>query len=165
MNSAGWMSSVRQRPITITTPRGPGPAARPTNPQNWLPHTLAAPGRIWPSRGRRRSSTTPRRARSFTTVIDIVPTIYEAAGITPPRVVNGFHAGPDRWREHGSTRSPMRKLKIAGRRSSSTSWAAVAIYHDGWFADTFGPRTPWLAGLPRASGTGTRKMMSGSFTT
>ena len=28
------------------------------------------------------------------------------------------------------------------------------IYHDGWMASTFGPRVPWLPGLPPASKTG-----------
>ena len=23
------------------------------------------------------------------------------------------------------------------------------VYHDGWFADTFGPRIPWVPGLPK----------------
>ena len=45
---------------------GPGQAVRPTNPPNWLPHTLAAPGRIWQSHGPRRSNMRPRPGRSFT---------------------------------------------------------------------------------------------------
>ena len=36
----------------------------------------------------------------FTHVIDVAPTILEAAGLPEPAMVNGVHAGPDRGHEH-----------------------------------------------------------------
>ena len=36
----------------------------------------------------------------------------------------------------------------ASGRSTSRSWAAGRIYHDGWMASAFGPRAPWVPGLP-----------------
>ena len=36
----------------------------------------------------------------FTHVIDVAPTILEAAGLPQPTMVNGVHAGPDRGHEH-----------------------------------------------------------------
>ena len=78
---------------------------------------------------------------------DIVPTIYEVAGITPPRVVNGIPQDPmdgvsfaytfDQPDAEGRLRTQY--FEIMGSR---------AIYHDGWMASAFGPRIPWVPGLP-----------------
>ncbi len=78
---------------------------------------------------------------------DLVPTIYEVVGITPPRVVNGIQQDPldgvsfaytfDDAEAVGRLRTQY--FEIMGSRS---------IYHDGWMASAFGPRTPWLQGLP-----------------
>ena len=78
---------------------------------------------------------------------DLVPTIYEVVGITPPRVVRGVEQQPldgvsfaytfdDRDAE-GRLRTQY--FEIMGSR---------AVYHDGWMASAFGPRTPWVPGLP-----------------
>ena len=78
---------------------------------------------------------------------DLVPTIYELIGITPPRVVNGFPQDPidgtsfayafDDPEAEG--RLHTQYFEIMGSRS---------IYHDGWMASAFGPRAPWKPGLP-----------------
>jgi arylsulfatase A-like enzyme len=78
---------------------------------------------------------------------DIVPTIYEAVGITAPRVVNGIPQDPidgvsfvytfDEPGAEGRLRTQY--FEIMGSRS---------IYHDGWMASAFGPRVPWMPGLP-----------------
>jgi arylsulfatase A-like enzyme len=78
---------------------------------------------------------------------DIVPTIYEVVGITPPRVVNGIPQDPidgvsfaytfDDPQAEGRLRTQY--FEIMGSR---------AIYHNGWMASAFGPRTPWVPGLP-----------------
>ncbi|WP_127553030.1 arylsulfatase [Actinoplanes sp. OR16] len=78
---------------------------------------------------------------------DIVPTIYELVGITPPRTVNGVPQDPidgtsfayafDDPDAPGRLRTQY--FEIMGSR---------AIYHDGWMASAFGPRTPWIPGLP-----------------
>jgi arylsulfatase A-like enzyme len=78
---------------------------------------------------------------------DLVPTIYEIVGITPPRVVNGIPQDPIDGVSFAYTfhepdaegRLRTQYFEIMGSR---------AIYHDGWMASAFGPRTPWLPGLP-----------------
>ena len=78
---------------------------------------------------------------------DIVPTIYEVLGITPPREVNGVPQIPidgvslaytfDDANAEGRLRTQY--FEIMGSR---------AIYHDGWMASAFGPRAPWIPGNP-----------------
>ena len=79
---------------------------------------------------------------------DIVPTIYEVVGITPPLEVNGVPQDPIDGVSFAYTfgdpttkgRMLTQYFEIMGSRS---------IYHDGWIASAFGPRTPWLPGLPK----------------
>ena len=88
---------------------------------------------------------TPRA--QFHHVNDVVPTIYEVVGITPPRVVNGTEQDPfdgiSFAYTFGDASAKGRKLtqyfEIMGSR---------AIYHDGWMASAFGPRAPWVPGTP-----------------
>jgi arylsulfatase A-like enzyme len=78
---------------------------------------------------------------------DLVPTIYELIGIAPPRVVNGvpqdsidgvsFAYSFDDPAAKGRLRTQY--FEVMGSRS---------IYHEGWMASAFGPRIPWLPGLP-----------------
>ncbi|HZV86859.1 MAG TPA: arylsulfatase [Candidatus Binatus sp.] len=78
---------------------------------------------------------------------DIVPTIYDVLGITPPVEVNGVPQDPiDGVSFAYSFNDPKAKgqmltqyFEIMGSRS---------IYHDGWMASAFGPRAPWEAGIP-----------------
>ena len=95
----------------------------------------------WPARIK--PDATPRP--QFHHVNDIVPTIYEVVGITPPSVVNGIPQdsidGISLAYTFGDAKAQGRKLtqyfEIMGSR---------AIYHDGWMASAFGPRTPWMPG-------------------
>lgn len=78
---------------------------------------------------------------------DLAPTVYEVLGITPPRVVRGVEQQPldgvsfaysfDDPDADGRLRTQY--FEIMGSR---------AIYHDGWIASAFGPRAPWVPGLP-----------------
>ncbi|WP_426566094.1 arylsulfatase [Angustibacter sp. McL0619] len=78
---------------------------------------------------------------------DVVPTIYEILGITPPRLVNGVPQDPidgvsfayalDDTAAEGRLRTQY--FEVMGSR---------AIYHDGWMASAIGPRLPWVLGLP-----------------
>jgi arylsulfatase len=78
---------------------------------------------------------------------DIVPTIYELLGITPPLVVDGVPQVPIDGVSLAYTfddptaegRLLTQYFEIMGSR---------AIYHDGWMASAFGPRAPWVPGLP-----------------
>jgi arylsulfatase A-like enzyme len=78
---------------------------------------------------------------------DVVPTIYEILGITPPLEVNGIPQDPIDGVSFAYTLADVQAkgqmltqyFEIMGSRS---------IYHDGWMASAFGPRIPWLPGLP-----------------
>jgi len=84
----------------------------------------------------------------FGHVIDVAPTILEAAGIPEPKAVNGTPQipieGTSLVYSFADAKAPEQHttqyFEIAGNR---------AIYHDGWFARTI-HRAPW-EGTPRAS--------------
>jgi arylsulfatase len=83
----------------------------------------------------------------FHHVIDVVPTIYEVLGITPPKVVNGINQDPiDGQSMLYTFNEPNAESAI------STQFFDImgsrGIYHDGLFASTFGPREPWSTGAP-----------------
>ena len=102
------------------------------------PMVISWPERIKPDKA-------PRS--QFTHVVDVVPTIYEILGITPPKVVDGFEQDPidgvSFVYTFNSATAPERKMtqyfECLGSRG---------IYHEGWMASTFGPRTPWIAQMP-----------------
>ena len=98
----------------------------------------------WPAKIK--PDATPRP--QFHHVIDIVPTIYEATKITPPLVVNGV---PQDSIDGVSMAYTFADAKAKGRRTTQffDVMGSRGIYHDGWFACTFGPRTPWVPGLPK----------------
>ena len=82
----------------------------------------------------------------FHHVNDIAATIYDVLDITPPKVVNGVEQQPldgtsmlysfDKPEAKGVKKTQY--FEIMGSRG---------VYHDGWFAGTFGPRTPWSTDL------------------
>ena len=88
---------------------------------------------------------TPRP--QFHHVVDIVPTIYEAVKIDPPRVVNGV---PQDLIDGVSMGYTFSDPLAEGQRKTQffDIMGSRGIYHDGWYACTFGPRTPWLPGRP-----------------
>ncbi len=83
----------------------------------------------------------------FLHVNDVVPTIYDLVGITPPRVVNGIPQDPFDGVSFTSTFDDA-KAKEVKHTQYFEIIGSRAIYHDGWIASAFGPRTPWLPGLP-----------------
>ena len=99
------------------------------------PMVISWPKRIKPDK-------TPRP--QFTHVNDVVPTIYEILGIEPPKVVDGHDQDPIDGVSFAYTfdaaSAPEQKktqyFEVNGSRG---------IYHEGWMAGTFGPRTPWVA--------------------
>jgi arylsulfatase len=84
----------------------------------------------------------------FSHVIDIAPTVLEAAGLPEPKVVNGTRQIPMEGNSLVYTfdnaaakeRHTTQYFEIAGNR---------AIYHDGWFARTI-HRAPWESKPRRA---------------
>jgi arylsulfatase len=81
----------------------------------------------------------------FHHVIDVVPTILDAAHINEPKIVDGIPQSPiegvsmaytfDKAGENAPTRHPTQYFEMMGDR---------AIYHDGWIAGTKVMRPPWV---------------------
>src|SRR5882724_7176904 len=88
---------------------------------------------------------TPRA--QFLHVNDVVPTIYDIVGITPPRAVNGMPQDPFDGVSFTSTFSDAKATEVKHTQYFEIM-GSRGVYHDGWIASAFGPRTPWIPGLP-----------------
>ena len=102
------------------------------------PMAISWPDRIKPD-------PTPRS--QFHHVNDIVPTIYDVLGVTPPKVVDGFEQDP---MDGVSLAYTFADPKAQGRKQVQyfDNNGSRGIYQDGWYACTFGPLTPWLTVSP-----------------
>ncbi len=84
----------------------------------------------------------------FHHVIDIAPTILEAAGIPQPETINGI---PQRPMDGVSMISTFAKANASAPSTRTTQYFEMlgnrAIYHDGWVACTTPVSTPWDLGL------------------
>ena len=88
----------------------------------------------------------------FHHVIDVVPTILEAAGITQPEVVDGIKQSPiegvsmmytfDAKNADAPSTHKTQYFEMFGNR---------AIYHEGWMACTKVMRPPWVQEVPTVS--------------
>ncbi len=78
-------------------------------------------------------------------VIDIVPTLYEVCGVTPPTTVNGVAQKPI---EGVSLAYTFADAQAKSRRTTQyfEMLGNRAIYHDGWVACTTPPLPPWDPG-------------------
>jgi len=86
----------------------------------------------------------------FHHVIDIVPTILEAAGIQAPEMVDGIKQKPiegvsmvytfDKTNANAPSKRTTQYFEIFANRG---------IYHDGWYAATTPPAPPWLVGTAK----------------
>ena len=78
----------------------------------------------------------------FHHVNDIAATIYDILDITPPNFVDGYEQQPLDGismaytfdQPEAKTTKSTQYFEILGSRG---------VYHEGWFAGTFGPRAPW----------------------
>ena len=96
----------------------------------------------WPARIK--ADKTPRP--QFHHCNDIVPTIYELLGITPPREVKGVAQDSiDGISMAYSFDDPKTKGKLLTQYFEILG--SRSIYHDGWMASAAGPRLPWIAGI------------------
>src|SRR5262245_60960198 len=86
----------------------------------------------------------------FHHMIDIVPTILQATGITAPVMVNGIAQKPI---EGVSMDYTFDKANANAPSARTTQYFEMfgdrAIYHDGWIASTTPPQPPWLLGLAK----------------
>ena len=97
----------------------------------------------WPARIK--PDTTPRT--QFHHCNDIVPTLYEILGVSHPRIVNGVPQDPiDGVSFAYSFDDPKAKGRLLTQYFEIMG--SRGIYHDGWMASAFGPRIPWVPGLP-----------------
>ena len=102
------------------------------------PMAISWPSRIKPDK-------TPRS--QFHHVNDIAPTIYQILNIKPPRVVDGFTQDP---LDGVSMVYTFDNPKAPGQKHTQyfDNNGSRGIYHDGWYACTFGPLIPWLTVSP-----------------
>ena len=101
------------------------------------PLVISWPKRIKPDK-------TPRP--QFHHVNDIVPTLYEILGITPPTTFNGVEQMPldgvSMVYTFDDPEAPAQK-----QTQYFDIITSRGIYHDGWFAAVQGVRKPWIPGL------------------
>ncbi|WP_296895866.1 sulfatase-like hydrolase/transferase, partial [Thiohalocapsa sp.] len=102
------------------------------------PMVISWPKRIQPD-------DTPRS--QFTHVNDVVPTLYDILDITPPKVVDGHEQDPLDGVSFASTFASADAPEVKTTQYFDIM-GSRGIYHDGWMASTFGPRTPWVAAMP-----------------
>jgi hypothetical protein len=81
----------------------------------------------------------------FHHIIDIVPTILEAAKVTPPKIVDGIVQSPI---EGVSMAYTFDKANANAPSTHKTQYFEMfgnfAIYHDGWIASAKVTRPPWI---------------------
>ncbi len=84
----------------------------------------------------------------FHFVNDIVPTIYDVVGIQAPKLVDGVTQEP---MDGVSMKYTFADAQAPGRKKSQyfEVMGSRAIYQDEWIASVFGPRIPWVPGLPK----------------
>ncbi len=86
----------------------------------------------------------------FHHMIDIVPTILEAAGIPAPDMVNGIKQKPIEGVSMAYTFDPANANAPSKRGTQYFEmFGNRAIYHDGWIAATTPPAPPWLLGTTK----------------
>src|SRR5512136_371933 len=98
----------------------------------------------WPAKIR--PDATPRS--QFLHCIDVVPTIYDVVGIKPPSVVNGIPQDPFDGVSFAGTFNNAKASEVRHTQYFEIM-GSRGIYQDGWFAGAFGPRIPWVPGLPK----------------
>jgi arylsulfatase len=79
-------------------------------------------------------------------VIDVVPTILEAAGIRAPEVVDGIKQKPIEGTSFAYT-FDAKNAKVPSRHTTQyfEMMGQWALYHEGWFLSTKVNRAPWEA--------------------
>ena len=134
-------------PTTTTRSAGRTRWTRPTSgPSRWR-RTWAAPATARSCTGRTASRRRARSASQFRHVIDIAPTILEAAGLPHPTVVNSMQQAPI---EGVSMLYAFNDAKAAERHETQyfEMFCNRGIYHKGWTAVTR-HGVPWVGAYKR----------------
>jgi arylsulfatase A-like enzyme len=85
----------------------------------------------------------------FHHIIDIVPTILEAAGIKAPQTVNGIKQKPIEGISMAYTFDKANANAPSKRKTQYFEMIANrGIYNDGWYANTTPPHGPWILNAP-----------------
>ena len=117
---------VRRR----TTPSaGRTRCARRTSGPSRSPRTGAAPATARSCTGRTGIAAKGELRHQFSHVIDVAPTVLEAAGIAAADAGQRRHAAADAGRQHALQLRRRRRRRSATRPSTSRSSATAAIYH------------------------------------
>jgi arylsulfatase len=84
--------------------------------------------------------------QQFVHVIDVVPTILEAAGIRPPEMIDGIRQAPIEGTSFLYT-FDAKNAKAPSRHHTQyfEMMGQYALYHDGWLLSTKVNRAPWQA--------------------
>ncbi|WP_245944081.1 arylsulfatase [Acuticoccus kandeliae] len=88
-----------------------------------------------------------RPRAQFLHVIDVVPTLYDILGITPPRVVNGITQDSFDGTSFAAALEDADAPEVRHTQYFDIM-GSRGIYRDGWMASAFGPRAPWVPGIP-----------------
>ncbi len=80
----------------------------------------------------------------FLHVNDIAPTLYDILGIEAPQVVNGYEQDPIDGTSFADTFDDANAKSLKQTQFFDNN-GSRGIYHDGWFASTFGPLYPWVS--------------------
>ena len=137
-----------RRPTTTTPSAGRTRWTRRTSGRSRSPRTGAAPATARSCTGRTASRRRARCAHQFHHVIDVAPTVLEAAGLPEPTVVHGVEQQPI---EGVSMRYSFDDADAAERHETQyfEMFCNRGIYHEGWTAVTR-HRTPWVDGAAAA---------------
>jgi arylsulfatase len=96
-------------------------------------------GVMWPKRIRDAGAVRSQ----FHHVVDLAPTIYEAAGVQPPTHVHGI----EQMSIHGTSMAYTFDQPDAASTRTTQYFEILgnrAMYHDGWIASCFHGRVPWI---------------------
>ena len=86
----------------------------------------------------------------FHHIIDIVPTILEAAGIAAPKMVDGIPQKPIEGVSMAYTFDSENAQAPSKRETQYFEmFSNRGIYHDGWYACTTPPAPPWMLGTTK----------------
>jgi arylsulfatase len=77
----------------------------------------------------------------------VVPTIYDMLDIPHPKVVDGHEQDPIDGVSFVSTFNDPDAPEVK-KTQYFDIMGSRGIYHEGWMASTFGPKTPWIAAMP-----------------